>query len=236
MNVNQLARNQQMIYKFINRGASGDYRSQMKAQLSNVDSLALQGRSENDAVAGMLQSMGISGMQGRTVREMAQYTMRVQNAAGGAKQTTRADAKAAAQGVKQANGKSAAQNAKQTSGASTASTAFSVRERYTPISDKATRAMQDLALKNAKESAGKKTKAEKSKEGEERNKLIQEHLKDVDPSKRAAAYNTMHKVWENETDRIGKYIKEKTPDWNDWGDKFDDKILNDYKAGVNYFM
>lgn len=250
MNINQLARNQQMMYNFINRGTSGDYRTQMKAQLSNVGSLALQKQGdEDDAVAGMLKSMGISGLQGRTIREMAQYQVRVQSGASGAKQTSRADAQNAASAVKKANAKDAAQDAKQTGRASAASNGFSVRERYTPISDKATKAMQKLALEEAKSSVkktvdyttgkahGEKTGGEKPTDiAAERNKAIQEHLKEVDPSKRTAAYNTMNKVYENEKDRIGQYIKEKTPDWNDWGDKFDEKILDDYKPGINYFF
>ncbi|MBQ9720032.1 MAG: hypothetical protein IJV64_04980, partial [Oscillospiraceae bacterium] len=125
---------------------------------------------------------------------------------------------------------------RQTSAASDATAAaqtakFSVREQYTPISDKATEAMQKLALEDAKGSVEGKTTSQA-----DRAKLIQEQLKDVDPSKRAAAFNTMNKVWESETERIGKYIKEKDANWNDWGDKFDTKLLDDYKAGVNIWM
>ncbi len=250
MNINQLARNQQMMYNFINRGTSGDYRAQLKTQFSNVESLALQKQDdEDDAVAGMLKSMGISGLQGRTVREMAQYQVRVQSGASGAKQTNRADAQNAASAVKKANAKDAAQDAKQTQASSAASNGFTVRERYTPISDKATRSMQRMALEDAKKSVKKTVdyttgKAHGAKtDGEkpanllaERNKEIQEHLKEVDPSKRTAAFNTMNKVYENEADRIAGYIKERTPDWNDWGDEFDEKILDDYKPGINYFF
>ena len=91
--------------------------------------------------------------------------------------------------------------------------------------------MQKLALEDAKGSVEGKTTSQA-----DRAKLIQEQLKDVDPSKRAAAFNTMNKVWESETERIGKYIKEKDANWNDWGDKFDTKLLDDYKAGVNIWM
>ncbi|MBO4914149.1 MAG: hypothetical protein J5449_03000 [Oscillospiraceae bacterium] len=202
MNVGQLARQQQMMYKFIERG-TGSYQSQMKAQLSSSGGYALSGQND-DSVANMLQSMGISGMQGRTVREMAQYQMRVQNTA----ET------------------SAAQ---QSSGVDT--TRFSVREQYTPISDEATAAMQKLALEDAKGSVTGEA-ADKT----ERAKLIQQHLKGVDPSRRAAAFNTMNKVWENETERIGNFIKEKDAGWNDWGDKFDAKLLDDYKPGINLWV
>lgn len=247
MNVNQLARNQQMMYNFINRGTSGDYREQMKAQLSSASSLALQGKSADDSVSSMLQSMGISGMQGRTVREMAQYQVRVQNA--NASAANKASAASAASSAKQTSAKEAA-DTKQTPGTSAASNKLNIRERYTPISDKATKDMQKQAVEDAKRSVKERVKyttgkaANDAKQGaekpteiaEERNKVIQEHLKEVEPSKRTAAYNTMQKVYENETDRLAKYIKEKTPDWNDWGDKFDTKILDDYKAGVNLFL
>ena len=209
MNIGQLARQQQMMYKFVSRGTSS-YQTQMKSQLSSANSFALTGQTD-DKVSDMLRSMGISGLQGRTVREMAQYQMRVQNTSGtsSTRQTSAAsDATAAAQTAK-----------------------FSVREQYTPISDKATEAMQKLALEDAKGSVEGKTTSQA-----DRAKLIQEQLKDVDPSKRAAAFNTMNKVWESETERIGKYIKEKDANWNDWGDKFDTKLLDDYKAGVNIWM
>ena len=91
--------------------------------------------------------------------------------------------------------------------------------------------MQKLALEDARNSA-----EGKGSSSTERAKFIQEQLKNVDPSKRADAFNTMNKVWESETERLGKYIKEKTPGWNDWGDKFDTSILDDYKPGVNVWV
>jgi len=209
MNIGQLARQQNMIYQFVSRGTGG-YQTQMKSQLSSANSFTITDEAD-DKVSDMLQSMGISGLQGRTVREMAQYQMRMQNTTGtsSTRQTSSAsDAAAAAQTAK-----------------------FSVREQYTPISDKATEAMQKLALEDAKGSVEGKTTSQA-----DRAKLIQEQLKDVDPSKRSAAFNTMNKVWESETERIGKYIKEKDESWNDWGDKFDTKLLDDYKAGVNIWM
>lgn len=244
MNVNQLAHNQQMMYKFINRGVSSSDRTQLKSQLSSASSLFLQEQDSGDTVASMLQSMGISGMQGRTVREMARYQVRVQNAS--AKQTSGASA---AEKVKQTSGRDAVSNTKQTVGKADATKAFSVRERYTPISDKATKAMQKQAIEDAKNSVkktvayttdkahGAKTGGEKPTDAAaERNKQIQEHLKEVDPSKRTAAYNTMSKVYENETDRLAKYIKEKTPGWENWGDEFDTSILDKYETGVNVFV
>lgn len=192
-----------MMYRFISRGTNSDYTAQMRSQLSSAG-----GKANTTDAAGLLQSMGFSGMQGRTVREMAQYQMRVQQnkGASAAQQTNTADAAASAQ-------------------------RFSVREQYTSISDEATEAMQKLALEDAKNSA-----EGKSSNSTDRAKLIREQLKGVDPSKRAAAFNTMNKVWESETERIGKYIKEKDANWNDWGDKFDTKLLDDYKAGVNIWV
>ena len=106
---------------------------------------------------------------------------------------------------------------------------FSIRSRYAPISDEATTAMQDLALRDAINSIGNGS----SFDSKARVSLIQDHLGSVDPSKRAAAFNTMNKVWESEIDRIGEYIKEKDPSWNSWGDIFDTDILKDYKPGIN---
>ena len=207
MYISQIARNQQMMYRFMNRNADSPYQTQMKSQISSMGGFTVTGKND-DPIAGMLQSMGISGLQGRTIREMARYQFRVQNASGTA-------------GAQQTGGTDAAAPAGQ----------FTVREQYTPISDEATEAMQKLALEDARNSAGGKTA-----NSTERANLIREQLKNVDPSKRAAAFNTMNKVWESETERLGKYIKEKTPDWNDWGDKFDTAILDDYKAGVNVWV
>ena len=68
------------------------------------------------------------------------------------------------------------------------------------------------------------------------NSVIQEEVQKFAPSKRAAAFNTINKVWENELNRIGAYIKEKNPDWTTWGDEFDVSILDDYKTGVNMWV
>ena len=208
MNIGQMARNQQMLYRVMHRNADNSYWAQIKSQLSSsTGGLSAAGGSD-DPLAGLQQSMGISGLQGRSYREMAQYQLRVQNASGaaGAQQTGAADA-------------------------ATPSEGFFVRQQYTPISDEATEAMQKLALEDARN-----TLAGKSASSAERANLIREQLKSVDPSKRSAAFNTMNKVWESETERLAKYIKEKTPDWTYWGDKFDAAILDDYKPGVNVWV
>lgn len=202
MNISQLARNQQMMYNFIHK--SGNYSSQIQTQFSGFDAL----NSTNQGAGSLLQKMGVSGLKGRTVREMAKYQLELQENAQ----------------ISQQNG----------TGLDIGSLAqkFPVRTQYTPISDKATAAMQNLALQDAVNSVGNAF----SSNSEDRVSLIQEQLKSVDPSKRTAAFNTMNKVWESELDRIGEYIKEKDPSWNNWGDQFDTDILKDYKPGINILV
>ena len=205
MNVTQMARNQQMMYRFIDRSANSVYAS----QLSALSGLGMSGKS--DATSSLLQNMGISGLQGRTVREMAQYQMKVQNpqSSTAARQTAAAEDTASA-AVRQP----------------------SIREQYTPISDEATEAMQKQALEDAKNSSGAASGLDQTA----RVGTLREQMKSVDPSKRTASYNTMNKVWESEIDRIGNFIQEKDANWQGWGDEFDTSILDDYKAGVNVWV
>ncbi|MBQ9459808.1 MAG: hypothetical protein IJU66_07755 [Oscillospiraceae bacterium] len=207
MNIGQIAKNQQMIYRFVNRSTGGNDVSQLLSRFSSAKNAAAASKAEESA-SEFLQSMGLSGLQGRSIREMAQYKMRVQNSAAAAP----------------------AQVASNTA-AAVASQRFSVRESFVPISDKAAEAMQKLALEDAKNSAGTTSAG-----ATDRAKLIREHLQDVEPSKRSAAFNTMNKVWESETNRIAEYIKEKDGNWKNWGDRFDTSILNDYKPGVNVWV
>lgn len=108
------------------------------------------------------------------------------------------------------------------------------------LSDETTKRIQELALEDARNSAG----AQESGEGDgasalsrtDRLSLIQDEIQKFAPSKRAAALNTINKVWQNEMDRIGEHIKEKDSNWTIWGDKFDVGILDDYKAGVNVWV
>ena len=208
MNVGQMARNQRMMYDFINRGTNSSYTAQMQSQLSSMGGFGASAKT--DSTSNLLQSMGISGLQGRTAREMAQYQMRVQGAQGAAPAQ-----QAASTGLD----------------ASALTERFSVRQQYAPISDEATEAMQQLALKDAMNSVGST-----GVDSAERTKLIREQLQSVDPSQRTASFNTMNKVWESEMDRIGNFIKEKDASWQDWGDEFDTSILKDYKPGVNVWV
>lgn len=110
------------------------------------------------------------------------------------------------------------------------------------LSDETTKKIQELALEDAKSSAG----VQEGGETDVANtpvlsrmdylNIIQEEVQKFAPSKRAAAFNTMNKVWEDELERIGTHIKEKDPNWTIWGDKFDVSILDDYKAGINIWV
>ena len=201
MNINQMARNQQMLYRFLDRSAGSSYAS----QLSSLSGLGAS--SSSGGTGSLLQSMGISGLQGRTVREMAQYQLKTQSA----------------------------QNAQSTAAAQPAPSAAkqpSIREQYTPISDEATEAMQKQALQDAIDSSG----SANGLDGTARVGTLREQMRGVEQSKRTASYNTMNKVWESEIDRIGNFIKEKDKNWKDWGDEFDTSILEDYKPGVNVWV
>lgn len=202
MNINQLARNQQMMYNFIRRDSS--YVAQIQAQFSSFD--ALKGSKTGGALDAdsLLQQMGMGGLEGRTVREMAKYKMEVQQKS------------------------QASQSSDGSLSVGASAQQFPIRALYTPISDEATAAMQELALQDAVNSVGKV-----SPDSRERVSLIQEQLQSVAPSKRAAAFNTMNKVWESEIDRIGGFIKEQDPSWGGWGDQFDTTILDNYKPGIN---
>ena len=201
MNVSQVARSQNMMANFLSRHS--EYASQVRMPSLGFDANNVKSGNQVDADS-LLRKMGVDGLNGRTVREMAksQEALRQQSAAS------------------------------QASGAEAATKAQSIRSQYTPISDEATEAMQKLAMQDALNSVEKGS----APSAKEREALINEHLKSVDPSKRAAAYNTMNKVWESELDRIGKHIKEKDSSWNNWGDKFDTDVLKDYKPGVNVWV
>ena len=99
--------------------------------------------------------------------------------------------------------------------------------------------IQELALRDAKNSAGTREGGEANAADmpafsqKDRLDMVLEEVQKFAPSKRAAAFDTINKVWEDEIDRIGAYIKEKDQNWAIWVDKFDVSILDDYKPGVN---
>lgn len=209
MNVGQLARNQQMMYQVISRNG-GAYQSMLQGQYASLSSLG--GKAQNANAADLLQSMGYSaGMGGRTVREMAQSQLRTQDT-----QHLRETAAPQTSGLERGLG---------------SLTGIASRQQFIPLSEETTKTIQSLALEDAKSSV-----TGKAMDGKERTKLIQDQLRKYDPSQRSAAYNSMNKLWEKEMDRIGDHIREKDADWNTWGDKFDAKVLEDYKAGVNMWI
>ena len=203
MKISQLARNQTMMYNFIRKNSNSSYASQMQGQLPGFGEQSSTDEPILD-VGTMREQLEKLGLKGRTVREMAKNHMENLQKS---QESTNTDLST----------QSLAQQ-------------FIARVQYTPISDKATSAMQELALQDAMESMGTMTP---SAERLDRVAVIQEHLDSVAPSKRAAALNSMNKVWESELERIGEYIKEKDPSWNNWGDTFDTNILKGYQPGIN---
>ena len=79
------------------------------------------------------------------------------------------------------------------------------------LSDETTKKIQGLALMDAKNSAGAEAADTSALSQKDRLSMIQGEVQKFAPSKRAAALNTINKVWENEMDRIAAYIKEKDP-------------------------
>ena len=246
MNVSQVARNQQMMYNIISKGE--DYASRVQSKYSGSDVSVKVKDKEIDETDSILQQMGVKNfddsdllsmsdvsfadrakadadklleqigikdLEGRTVREMAQYQMSVREAA----QDDISEASLYSDLLAQSQ-----------------QSPSSIRTQYTPISDEATKAMQNLALQDAVNSVGKadsSTSSSLAPNSRERASLIQEQLKEVDPSKRLSAFNTMNKVWESELDRIGNYIQQNDSSWTTWGDSFNTDILKGYIPGVN---
>lgn len=110
------------------------------------------------------------------------------------------------------------------------------RSRTVSLSSETTKKIQDLALSDAKNSVKGETANTSAISQKDRFDMVQEEVQKYAPSKRAAAFNTINKVWQSEIDRIGEYIKEKDSNWTAWGDEFDTSILNDYKPGINMWI
>lgn len=265
MNIGQIARNQQMLYNIANRNVSSNYSSKTAASSSKLS--AYSGLLNGWGISSGAEDNGDNffsspaALQG-TVRQIAKrlYDASFSADASGEKSGTSSAQGAYATGVdqtlqairKQLGAKVESQQQlyqpDQTSlsgnFAQLQAVAESLVSRLQTVSlpDETTKKIQELALMDAKNSAG----AQKSGEADATNtfalsrkdrlSMIQEEVQKFAPSKRAAAFNTINKVWENELDRIGTYIKEKDPSWTIWGDKFDTSILDDYKAGVNVWV
>lgn len=257
MNIGQIARNQQMLYRIANK--TGSSNSSKSAALSS---------SKLSDYSGLLNGWGIgsgaqddgdnffsspAALQG-TVRQIAQ---RVYDASFSPDAMAENNEANLTQGVdqnlqairKQLGAKLEAQQqlyqpdqtALSGSFAQLQALADSLVSRLQTVSlpDETTKKIQELALMDAKNSAGTREDGAANTSAlsqKDRLSLIQGEVQKFAPSKRAAAFNTINKLWGNEMDRIGAYIKEKDPDWIAWGDKFDVSILDDYKAGINVWV
>lgn len=269
MNIGQIARNQQMLYKIANRNAnmsSSGYSSKPTALSS----------SKFSAYSGLLNGWGTSSgvqddgdnffsspaaLQG-TVRQIARRLYDASFSSDAIAETEGASLTQAGSPVggdqtlqalqKQLGAKVEAQQQiyqpDQTSlsgnFAQLQAIAESLVSRLQTVNlpDETTKKIQQLALMDAKNSVGTQEDGEadvansSALSGKDRLSMIQEEVQKFAPSKRAAALNTINKVWSNELDRIGEYIKEKDPNWTIWGDKFDTSILDDYKVGINMWV
>ena len=203
-----MARTQTMMYNFIRNNSSSQYASQMQSQLWGSDKDKISETDPITDVATMRQQLESIGLKGRTVREMAKNHM---------------------ESLKEAQQDSSNQVNTDLNNVQSLAQQFIARVQYTPLSDETTSAMQELAMQDALSSVGKTSASAQL----DRMSVIEKHLDTFAPSKRAAALNSMNKVWQTELDRIGEYIKEKDPSWKNWGDQFDTKVLEGYQPGLN---
>lgn len=243
MNISQIARNQQMLYNIINRNGSGSY-SAASSSLWSAGSgaqddgdnffsspAALQGSVRqiakrlydasfsSDAAAG---ESGVNSTQGASVAGADPTLQAIRKQLG-----TKVES---LQQLYQPDQATLSGNFEELQAVAESLVS---RLQTVSLSDETTKKIQELALTDAKNSAGSDAAGTSALSQKDRLSMIQEEVQKFAPSKRAAAFNTINKVWENELDRIGAYIKEKDPDWTAWGDEFDVSILDDYKAGVN---
>ena len=255
MNIGQIARSQQMFYNVINRSGNSGY-SAFSAYGGLLNGWGVGGSAGDDESNFFSTPAALNG----TIRQIAQrlYDASFSSDAAEGSGTSITQGSGAYTG-----GDSALQALREQLG----SKAEALRQLYQPdqtaladafaqrqalaeslalrsqtvsLSGETTKKIQNLALMDAKNSAGVQEDGETEEAAStpslasiDRAAMIQEEVQKFAPSKRAAAFNTINKLWEQELDRIGAYIKEKDPDWTAWGDEFDVSILDDYKAGVN---
>lgn len=257
MNIGQIARNQQMLYKIANKGVDVSGYSPKPTSSSKLSEYSglLNGFGGGAQDAGDNVFSSPAALQG-TVRQIARKlydaSFSSDAAAGGTSSAQGTDAAGADETLKalqqQLGKKVEAQQKLYQPDQINLSGSFEElqavadglvsRLQTVTLSDETTKRIQELALEDARNSAG----GRESGEGDgtlsrtDRLGLIQDEVRKFAPSKRAAALNTINKVWQNEMDRIGEHIKEKDSDWTIWGDKFDAGILDDYKAGVNVWV
>lgn len=261
MNIGQIARNQQMLYNIVHKNVSSGYFSKPEAlsssKLSTYSGL-LNGFGSAAADDGDNFFSSPAALQG-TVRQIARrlYDASFSDDASGEKSGASSAQGAYAAGAdqtlqairKQLGAKLESQQQlyqpDQTSLSGNFAQLQAIAESLTSrlqtvsLSDATTKKIQELALRDAKNSAGAQESGDVDAANtsvltrKDRLDMIQEEIQKFAPSKRAAAFNTLNKVWENELERIGAHIREKDSNWTVWGDKFDVSILDDYKAGVN---
>ena len=266
MTIGQVARNQQMLYSVVNKTASSDYSSKTAASSSSKLS-AYSGLLNGWGISSGTEDGGDNffsspaALQG-TVRQIAR---RLYDASFSSDAAAGENGVSFPQGVNTVGGDQTLQAIRKQLGTkvesqqqlyqpdqTTLSGNFAQlqavaeslvsRLQTVSLSDETTKKIQQLALSDAKNSAGVqedgKTEAANTSvlSWKDRLSMIQEEVQKFAPSKRAAALNTINKVWGNEMDRIGAYIKEKDPNWTIWGDKFDTSILDDYKPGINMWV
>ena len=265
MTIGQIARNQQMLYSTVNKNVSSSYPPKPAASSSSSKLSAYSGLLYGWGTGSGTEDDGYNffsspaALQG-TVRQIAK---RLYDASFSPDAIAGENGVSFTQGVYPSGGDPALQAIQKQLGAKVES----LQQRYQPdqttlsgsfeelqaiaeslvsrlqtvsLSDETTKKIQELALTDAKNSAGAQADGEASNKSalsrKDRISMIQEEVQKFAPSRRAAAFNTINKVWENEMDRIGEYIKEKDPNWAAWGDEFDVSILDGYKAGINMWV
>ena len=264
MTIGQVARNQQMLYSLVNRNASNSYSpasaasSLSSSKLSAYSGLLYGWGSSTDDTGDNFFSTP-AALQG-TARQIAK---RLYDASFSSDATAAENMAGLTQGVNTVGGDPTLQAIRKQLGAKMESLqqfyqpdqtlltdnfaqlqavvgSLVSRLQTVTLSDETTKKIQALALMDAKNSAGTQEDGNASNMSAlsraDRISMIQEEVQKFAPSKRAAAFNTINKVWSNEMDRIGEYIKEKDPNWAAWGDEFDVSILDDYKAGINMWV
>ena len=264
MTIGQVARNQQMLYSVANRNVSSGYSpasaasSLSSSKLSAYSGLLYGWGSSTDDTGDSFFSSP-AALQG-TVRQIAKrlYDASFSSDAAAAENMT-----GLTQGANTAGGDPTLQAIRKQLGAKVDSLrqlyqpdqtsltdnfaqlqavaeSLVSRLQTVSLSDETTKKIQSLALMDARNSAGAREDGEapdtSALSRADRISMIQDEVQKFAPSRRAAALNTINKVWANEMDRIGEYIKEKDPNWAAWGDEFDVSILDDYKAGVNMWV
>ena len=265
MNVGQIARNQQMLYNIVSKNGSSSYSSKSAALSSSSSKLSAYSGLLNGWGVGGAEGDGDNffsspaALQG-TVRQIAK---RLYDASFSSDAAAAENMAGLTQGANTVGGDPTLQAIRKQLGAKV----DALQQLYQPdqtsltdnfaqlqavaeslvsrlqtvsLSDETTKKIQNLALMDAKNSAGTQEDGEAPNTSAlsraDRISMIQEEVQKFAPSRRAAALNTINKVWSNEMDRIGEYIKEKDPNWTAWGDEFDVSILDDYKAGVNMWV